>query len=414
MKEFDKELWDESEQLIQKIREAIKKHHEETIPSVNLLSAVGLDENANSRILKELLSHSYKGDYYILKSFLHVFLPDSFTETVSQPSFSNEEDRIDLLIKEDGKYSIIFENKYNDAVMQKNQIARYIQIQRESGFKDEQIYVVFLPSIQEGEPTACGWKCEKDICSKCRNWPKEECDNEDSLYGEFEDRYVKVDFKENILQWLKNDILPECRICEPTLFSALGQYIDFLETRFNINKHSNEINMAISQTIKEQIGLTENAIANIDTLHSKYRDLQELLDIIKSEEKEQFVSFLKAIKEKFEDKYPGINVDMSRISETRMPQLLIPIKYNEHNLNIFIGEDNNTKVISCGITALTRETGAAISDALGELVVAFRKNYSFKKGHAWIVYKYIEASEAMNHLDCLIDFANRFCNSHNR
>ena len=92
---------------------------------INVIDELHANENANSRILAALLQYNEGGNFTILQSFVDYFLEDQNIE-ILQPTITSENFRIDLLVREQGKYAIIFENKIHGAVLQKNQLARYI------------------------------------------------------------------------------------------------------------------------------------------------------------------------------------------------------------------------------------------------------------------------------------------------
>ena len=90
---------------------------------VNPIEEIRANENANSRILGTLLRYEHNGEYKILRSFLERMLPEFRIEKLSKPVIESEQYRIDLSVREAGKYAIIFENKIHKAVLQKNQLA---------------------------------------------------------------------------------------------------------------------------------------------------------------------------------------------------------------------------------------------------------------------------------------------------
>lgn len=57
--------------------------------------------------------------------------------------FSSEENRIDILVKEQS-YAVIVENKIHDAIFQRNQLARYINVTK-SLTNEDNVFIVLLP-----------------------------------------------------------------------------------------------------------------------------------------------------------------------------------------------------------------------------------------------------------------------------
>ena len=122
-------------------------------------------ENAHTRILERILQFQNQEGYIFLKSLIDYIQEKSRSESwsnirIETPLFESEfncdktSGRIDLLIWEEGKYAIIFENKINEAGDQSNQLARYISHLCQSGFSEEQVFVLYLSA--EGIGTSEG------------------------------------------------------------------------------------------------------------------------------------------------------------------------------------------------------------------------------------------------------------------
>lgn len=107
--------------------EGINKMHY----GANLIDELHANENAHSRILRMLVAYNGGGAYTVFASFLNLvkkrcrYAKDL---SVCSPQFSNEEARIDILIKEykaDRPYAVIIENKECGAVDQEKQIPKW-------------------------------------------------------------------------------------------------------------------------------------------------------------------------------------------------------------------------------------------------------------------------------------------------
>lgn len=243
---------------------------------INIIEELHANENANSRILAALFRYRDNGDYVILKSFIDSFLGAKFD--INDPIITTEELRIDLLVREPGKYAIIFENKLFDAVLQKNQIARYIIKLQNQGYKDEQIYVVFLPPY-EYDTNACSWQRPQPGCNIC-----DDCANcklpEPSLRTAFSNRYHIVTFRDDITQWLKTTVIPNCKQKEAHLYSASIQYLDYLEGYFNLR--NNTMNRKLQELIRDQLNLDSKAtvLEQLNVLRETSNGIQNLLNEI--------------------------------------------------------------------------------------------------------------------------------------
>lgn len=191
-----------------------------------------MKENAHSRILRSILAFRRKGDPVLLKSLIEYIVslcPDSQWKKIDinhpaepRTEDSTEDGRIDLFIEEPYHYAIIFENKINEVGDQPNQLARYINHERKRGYKEHQIYVVYLSSNGH-EPSEQSW-----IDPETRRSYKES----------YLSRYVNLSYKNVILPWIKNRAKPivEKIEGEQLLASALCQYVNYLEIKYKIRE----------------------------------------------------------------------------------------------------------------------------------------------------------------------------------
>lgn len=160
---------------------------------INIIDELHINENGHSRILLKLLQYQNRqGEYTFLHSLLQYINTHTHSSSFSQieikkPFLTQEEARIDLWLRDwESGYAIIFENKACDAVDQEEQLSRYIDKTIAEGFNKEKIFVVYLPSYTH-EPDEQSWGSYKE---------------------EFEERYVNLSFRDDILAWLKDDVLP--------------------------------------------------------------------------------------------------------------------------------------------------------------------------------------------------------------
>lgn len=247
---------------------------------VNPIEELHANENANSRILGALLRYEHNGEYKILRSFLERVLPEFQIEKISKPIIESELFRIDLSVREAGKYAIIFENKIHKAVLQKNQLARYIEkLHNEENFSYNQIYVVFMPPTVGYESNDCCWhKYVDGICGKCDNG---ECklNYPPELRKMFKDekRYKKITFRDDLLNWLKKDVLPNLTEKEELLKSSVILYIDYLEGLFQLRMNEKNIYMELKDFIVDKLKLNDEVLeGRIEILQQKKENIDSL------------------------------------------------------------------------------------------------------------------------------------------
>ena len=141
----------------------IDKHY-----ATNILDILNPTEPLVSKILCSFLSFTQNGKFCLWRSFTEKFLSRCGFDKqwVKQPVFSSEKYRIDILVKEQS-YAVIIENKIHDAVFQRNQLARYINVTK-SLTNEDNVFIVLLPKESyngyiDGIPDSvwrlpCDWK----------------------------------------------------------------------------------------------------------------------------------------------------------------------------------------------------------------------------------------------------------------
>ena len=237
------EVSNECERLLNLMEESSKIRTRELLKIpyyVNIIDELHINENAHSRILLKFLEfRNQKGEYEILQSLIDYISSqcrkDSFKNIhIQEPEITHEIERIDLWIK-DKDYAIIFENKACWAVDQEAQISRYIDKTKNKGYKEEQIYIIYLPP-ESKEPESQSWGSYKDA---------------------FENRYINLSFKEYVLPWLKSDVIPNVKQKDVYLYTALIQYVDYLEGIFLLRNNQKNMNMELEKFLIERLKIDE-------------------------------------------------------------------------------------------------------------------------------------------------------------
>lgn len=230
---------------------------------INVIDELHANENAHTRILTHLLKYKEDGKHIILASFLKlipIFNVESFDIDKSKVYFNR--DYIDGLIEKNGEYAVIIENKIHWAVDQDKQIEGYVNTEIERGIPSDNIWVIYL--------TRDGRKKVEDHSLTERT--KE-------LLGE---RFLEMDYYHNILPWLKETVLPNCRVREEWLESAIKQYIDHLEGLFDIRDSRTGFRKKVQGQIANSIGCTKEMSRG--EVYKKFHDylytLGELRNIV--------------------------------------------------------------------------------------------------------------------------------------
>lgn len=349
MQRNEMETYDAISTLASEIASLINLTKQKTPYHINLLDLIRANENAHSRILGAFLRAQSGGSYEILNSFVKKFFAEKFTEYIVKPAFDNEKHRIDLLIAESGKYALIFENKIHNAVLQKNQLARYIEAVKEDGFSESQIYVIYLPPNEYNEPNACCWKSPEGCCEHCdrQNIPPE-CQHLNSYKEAFAERFAYLTFRNDILPWLKDDVLPNCKVKDTYLQSALMQYIDYLEGLFNLRITNHILNMEIKEYIRQALNLSDNPEQNYTTLKHKIEDVNKVLNQLSALKDEVEAACWQKWREQLKFRYPECRL-IGNSGDRYHPNVGIVLSIKGQECAILIEKEANANTIYYGI-----------------------------------------------------------------
>lgn len=308
---FQKKIYTNLLMLCDKLKNKISTSQYRPIYRLNFIEQIDPDEPQTSFYLRELFNFKDReGSNTILKLFALKFLvPIGFDiNKIKIPLIKKEHKHLDLLIKEDGKYAVIIENKLKGAVSQRNQLARYVETLQEEGFDKDNIFIVILPnenisldSIRKSVWRApLDWKrpndlrkcaCDKYDCWCDRNNYNEICDIQHcskcniEILNDFRNHSVII--HKELADWFI-DLEKEIEPREINLRSALLQLGFYLKLLYRTNNNS-LLNMEIARFLREQLSVEVNkdswlkineTLKDLDVL---YKNLQNLKIELSSE-----------------------------------------------------------------------------------------------------------------------------------
>lgn len=291
---------------------------------INILDLIWANENAHSRIFTELLKQKNGNNYEILESFLNYLktIKSNFDFFIEHPKITSEKDRIDLQIL-DKTYALIIENKIHNAVDQEAQIARYITKVNDKGIKEDGIFIVYLTRDGNKKPSDTTWKY-LDVDYKER----------------FKDRFIELSFRKHILLWLKDYVLPNCRIKDIFLKSTIEQYIDYLEGMFNQRKMHKTMNEELKKHIATVLKLDSTLEENISILEKKLDEIlkveEQVKSLIEENKKKCWNEWLNRLKKDF----PNYEyIDYSNTEKLRKVGVIL--NYKDLKFSVLIEEETN-------------------------------------------------------------------------
>lgn len=235
----------------------------------NIVDELRVNENAHTRILMKLLQYEKGKMFPILLSFLKslpVFINEDIQ--IKRPRLYTGREFIDGLIEDPGNYAIIIENKVCGAVDQNYQLERYIDSVEKHGFKNKDIYIIYL-TLDENKTV-----CDYSLTAKAK---KKLGYENDQTTG----RYFQINYSQHILPWLKDEIAPTYKD-EEYLYSGIYQYIDYIEGLLDIRKEDKPMKERLNELIEAKYELnSKDSKENFITITEKISLMELLTDSLK-------------------------------------------------------------------------------------------------------------------------------------
>lgn len=248
--------------LAKEINDLINRNR---VYNANIITELHANENAHSRILRMFLQYDDgKKEYPILGKFLDIpKVKQVFgNKEFKSPVFTNERERIDVLIEEPRSFAVIVENKIKGATDQERQLERYIESVNGHDVPDDNIYAIYLTDIGDKEVSDVSFTDD----AKKRLGYKDENDM---------GRFVPMNYRYDILPWLEKEVLPNCIEKEELLISALKQYIDYLKCMFGIIENE-EQKILIMEKLKKELGIKDCDVEAVGVCFTAIEQLENL------------------------------------------------------------------------------------------------------------------------------------------
>lgn len=216
----------------------------------NLFEMANLKEYRHSAILGYLLGRKEQGKRVHLASFCNRLfggkMPcvkfDDAVEVLCEEwvDCPNGKRPIDVLVKTND-FALIIENKCRGAHDQDAQICDYWDGVRKCGFSEENMYVLYLPPLNT-------FSAPSDASIGL------ELKGRFSAGGDLSGHLVICSYRDLILPWLKEDVLPNICYGSGVLADSLRCYIDLLEGMFAVRAGNHDVRMATCKKFGELIG----------------------------------------------------------------------------------------------------------------------------------------------------------------
>lgn len=340
-----------------RVEAGIDKHY-----ATNILDILNPTEPLVSKILCSFLSFTQNGKFCLWRSFTEKFLSHfGFDKQwVKQPVFSSEENRIDILVKEQS-YAVIVENKIHDAIFQRNQLARYINVTK-SLTNEDNVFIVLLPyessdGYIEDIPDSvwrlpCDWKvsnnerkcalrgdstlCACDIENLSENKQKEfKCKDCINFKEHYLNRTKVLD--NSFLDWLDQEI--ENASTDAIMQSAMILFSDYLKGIRHLRNKDMFI-MCVTKYLRDKLFLKEDTVSEklkkISEMNESVIDLKNGLEKLAVTYSENLIDEWYKL---FEEWYNKLQVKGSYALTKNTPTSFY-IEINDIQIGCWSGKDN--------------------------------------------------------------------------
>lgn len=340
-----------------RVEAGIDKHY-----ATNILDILNPTEPLVSKILCSFLSFTQNGKFCLWRSFTEKFLSHCGFDKqwVKQPVFSSEENRIDILVKEQS-YAVIVENKIHDAMFQRNQLARYINVTK-SLTNEDNVFIVLLPyessdGYIEDIPDSvwrlpCDWKvsnnerkcalrgdstlCACDIENLSENKQKEfKCKDCINFKKHYLNRTKVLD--NSFLDWLDQEI--ENASADAIMQSAMILFSDYLKGIRHLRNKDMFI-MCVTKYLRDKLFLKEDTVSEklkkISEMNESVIDLKNGLEKLAVTYSENLIDEWYKL---FEEWYNKLQVKGSYALTKNTPTSFY-IEINDIQIGCWSGKDN--------------------------------------------------------------------------
>ncbi len=237
---------------------------------LRLLDICRPNENAHTQILLQILQYGNCKEYPFLKSLLHEWFNKELEFDYRKIKILFNKHFIDGLIL-DGKSAVVVENKIHYARDQFEQIKGYVEkINTEYHIEKNNIYVVYL--TRYGDKKVSDNSCPEDL--------KKEL-------GAF----VESNYYYDIIPWLKEDVLPNCKTKDVALIASLKLYIEHLNEicgQGRPNPMDENLRKWLNEKLGMQYGWTKDGFQKLLEMSVAMQRMNDEVEKIKREPHDSF------------------------------------------------------------------------------------------------------------------------------
>jgi hypothetical protein len=185
---------------------------------------------------------------------------------------------------------------------------------------------------------------------------------------------------------MKDAVLPDCRLKDIFIRSAIEQYIDHLEGMFTIRKGNEKMDTEIKDYIKNKLSLNDTPQNNLNKINERLGGLGKTRDKLEHVREEMEVKCLEKWYEDLEKKFPWITlIDQSDAERYAKVGIIVNCKGNV--LPLYIEKDGRNIYYGIGKHYKYKNDNEFLNNFLSPIL------RGFKKSEWWYGYKYSNYDE---------------------
>ena len=388
---------DEVIQLREKIKCAESVYTAKRPYHFNALLELRHDEEDISRIVAGILRHKSVNGYDVLKDFVNCFFGSELEELIETPIIDTEVcvdnlKRIDILIREEGRYAIVIENKIWDAPEQPNQLANYLEGMQNRGYDSEHIYIAYLNGSGKCIPTDKSWTSQNGF----------------SYQDDFITRFRIINFNTTFLKWLETS--DAIRMAKDKSFTdSVELFVDFLKHKMGIIKSENTMEQDVNNAIIDFLGLGENRNYNIEMLNGKIGQVRECADQLERLRRKYCYDHVTELCKALETAYPNKNIAKDfKPAQNIFTGVSISFRGEADAINVQVGFEGRNFI--CGAIGTSPDRSVINKIRESEEISPFYKSGEFKKGVDWLFFKRIPMEEGLEQTKTIVSRIESFDN----
>jgi hypothetical protein len=206
---------------------------------------------------------------------------------------------------------------------------------------------------------------------------------------------MNLSFRDDILPWLKEYVVPILPDKDYLLCCAVEQYIDYLAGIFSLRTIDKELNMKVEECIKEKLGLTGQVYDDYRTIRQYQDDINKVLSHLETLKGKIENQMFEKWKIELTEHFPYLKNNITLGNRGKIIFVGITLQIGGHSVRIVIDRDTNIYYGIYCVEGKDPNIANLIGDAISNIG-------SWESNSSWYCWKYTDLESALPNLIELI------------